>query len=86
MKMRHGYIQSARRGDRWCLIRYDAVMELLALARRRGLCVGAGDCRLLLHLAPDTSLHALRLVNKHSVKGAGALTEPRYCAVAITGL
>jgi hypothetical protein len=27
-----------------------SVMELLALAQRRGLCVGAGDCRLLLHL------------------------------------
>lgn len=40
--------------------------------------MGAGDCRLLLHLVRDTSLHALRLVNKHSIRGAGALTEPRY--------
>lgn len=53
------------------------VTEPLALAQRSGLCV-AGDCRLLLHLAPDTSLHALRLVNKHSSRGRGTLTAARY--------
>lgn len=26
----------------------------------------------------EIPLHAPRLVNKHSVRGAGALTEPRY--------
>lgn len=54
------------------------VTEPLALAQRSGLCV-AGDCRLLLHLAPpDTSLPALRLVNKHSSRGRGTLTAARY--------